>query len=121
LIPFEKAVRTPDHQFIRWLMKTFRELPDSNFYERINPYLKVWLYESWLHERELEIETLRNQAILIGSFFNPEAAQKMIKDENPDFVTTDLDETSAMVRESILEQERENKKGKKRKKRKVVE
>lgn len=101
-------------------MSLYGKPPDDPFYEHINPYLKVWLYESWLHDKELESEKLRNQAILIGSFFNPEAAQKMIKDERPDFESTNLDDTSALVREQIIEQEREKRKGKRRKKRKVV-
>ena len=112
-------VRTPEHQFIRYLAHEYKKLPDDPFYETINPYLKVWLYESWLHERELESERLKNQAILIGSFFNPEMAQKMLKSENPDFQSTDIEETSNMVREKILEAERE-KTRKGRKKRKVV-
>lgn len=102
------------------MMHEFGILPDDPFYERINPYLKVWLYESWLHEKELEIEKLKQHAILIGSFFNPEAANRMVKDEQPDFKSTDLDETNKIVREKIMEQEKEKKTGKKRKKRKVV-
>jgi hypothetical protein len=102
------------------MMHEFRILPDDSFYERINPYLKVWLYESWLHDRELEIEKLKQHAILTGSFSNPEAANKMIKDENPDFKSTDFEETNKMVREKIIEQETEKKTGNKRKKRKVV-
>lgn len=91
------------------------------FYEHINPYLKVWLYESWLHDQELEIDKLRKQAILIGSFFNPEMAQKMLKSENPDFTSTDedLDQANKTVREQILEAEKKDRK--KRKKRKVID
>jgi hypothetical protein len=95
-------------------------LPDDPFYENINPYLKVWLYESWLHDKELELEKLRDQAIFIGSFFNPEMAYKLMKNEEPDFQSTDIDESNRMVREKILEAEREKRKNKKRKKRKVV-
>lgn len=101
-------------------MKTFGKSPDDLFYENINPYLKMWLYESWIHDQELESEKLRNQAILIGSFFNPEMAQKMLKIDNPDFQSSNLDETTAFVRERILESEKQKSK-KKRKKRKVVE
>ena len=99
-------------------MKTFHKLPDDTFYEHINPYLKVWLYESWLYELELEGQREKNQAILIGSFANLEMAQRMIRDEHPNVESTNLDETSKKVRERILEA---NKAGKnKRKKRKVV-
>jgi hypothetical protein len=89
------------------MMHEFGILPDDPFYERINPYLKVWLYESWLHDKELEIEKLKQHAILTGSFFNPEAANKMIQDENPDLSSTDFEE-------------KEKKTGNKRKKRKVI-
>lgn len=101
-------------------MSLYGKPPDDPFYEHINPYLKVWLYESWLHDKELETERLRSQAILIGSFFNPEMANRMIKSENPDFQTTDVEATSKMVREQIIEAEREKRRNKKRKKRKVV-
>jgi hypothetical protein len=111
-------VRTAEGQFVRHLMKTFGKLPDDPWYENINAYLKVWLYESWLHDQELEAQKLRNQAILIGSFSNLEMAQRMIRDENPNVKATDLDETSKKVRERILEADRVGKKT--RKKRKVV-
>jgi hypothetical protein len=99
-------------------MKTFGKPPDDPLYENINAYLKVWLYESWLHDQELEAQKLRNQAILIGSFSNLEMAQGMIRQENPNVQATDLDETSKKVREQILEANKVGKK--KRKKRKVV-
>lgn len=103
------------------MMNLFGKLPDDIFYENINPYLKIWLYESWLHDKELELEKLRNHAILTGSFFNPEMAYKMLKQDHPDITSTDLEETSNMVREQILKDEKEKEKAqKKRKKRKVV-
>lgn len=116
-IALGKVVRTPEHQFLRYLVNIFRKLPDDPFYEHIDPYLKIWLYESWLHDNELEVERLRNQAILVGSFFNPEAAQKMIKSEKPDFASTDVEETSKAIRKQILDQDN---KTKRRKKRKVI-
>lgn len=96
----------------------FGKLPDDPFYENINAYLKVWLYESWLHDQELEAQKLRNQAILIGSFSNLEMAQRMIRDDNPNVQATNLDETSKKVREKILENNKIEQR--KRKKRKVV-
>jgi len=112
------VVRTPEHQFIIWLAKWLHKLPSDPFFENINAYEKVWLYESWLYELELEAQKSRNQAILTGSFSNLEMAQRMVQDENPKAKATDFDETSRKVREKILEANKE-KKGK-RKKRKVV-
>jgi hypothetical protein len=112
------VVRTPEHQFIVYLVKLFGKLPDDPFYENINAYLRAWLYESWIYEQEKEAEKERNQAILIGSFSNLEMAQKMIRADNPNAQSTDLDETTKMVREKILEADKVGKG--KRKKRKVV-
>ena len=93
-------------------------MPNDKFYENINAYLKVWLYESWLHDQELEAQKLRNQAILIGSFSNLDMAQRMIRAENPNAVASDLEDTSKKIHEDIVEA---NKVAKKiRKKRKVV-
>lgn len=98
-------------------MKEFHILPNDPFYENINAYLKVWLYESWLHDQELEAQKLKNQAILIGSFSNLEMAQKMVQAENPKAVDANWEETSQKLHENII---KTNKTAKKRKKRKVV-
>jgi hypothetical protein len=99
-------------------METFHKLPNEPFYEDIDAYLKVWLYESWRYKLELESEKERNQAIFLGSFSNYEMAVKMVKAENPDMKTTDFEATTQMVREQIIESEKASKN--KRKKRKVV-
>jgi hypothetical protein len=119
------VVRTPEHQFLYFLVKKFGKLPDGSFYnndpfsEDINPYLKIWLFESWLYECEKEAEKLKNQAILTGSFSNPEMAQKMIKNENPDFKATDGEATAEMLHRQIVEEEKSNGQ-KKKKKRKII-
>jgi hypothetical protein len=76
------------------------------------------LYKSWEYNQEIELEKLRNQAILIGSFFNPEMAKKMIKNENPDYSSSDFDTTTNLIHEELLEKSQPN--TKKRKKRKVL-
>lgn len=101
-------------------MKTFGKLPDDPFYENINPYLRIWLYESWIHDMELEAQKLKNQAIFIGSFSNPEMAQKIIKQDSPDYKATDSEETANALHEQIVKEE-SKKNSKKRKRRKVVE
>lgn len=111
-------VRTSEHQFIRWLVKLFRKLPSDPFYENISAYEKIWLYESWLHDLEMEAQIRKNQAILIGSFSNLEMAQKMVMADNPKAQATDLDATTKKVRENILEATKSPKN--KRKRRKVV-
>lgn len=76
------------------------------------------MYKSWEYSQELELEKLRNQAILIGSFFNPEMAKKMIKNENPDYSSSDFDTTTDLIHEELLEKSQPN--TKKRKRRKVL-
>ena len=69
---------------------------------------------------ELEAEKLRNQAIFIGSFSNPEMAQKIIKSDKPDFEATDSEETAKNLHEEIVKTEQQSKR-KKKKKHKVVD
>jgi hypothetical protein len=79
-------------------------LPDDTFYDNIHPYLKAWLYESWILQLQEEAEREQQLAIFLGSFSNPEAAQKMHKDQNPDYQSTpdQAEKTSEWVREQIL-------------------
>jgi hypothetical protein len=102
-----------DSQFTWELFKITGKYPDDPSYEDINPYLRVWLFENWLFEKEREIEQKKDQAILIGSFTNPEAAQKMVKSENPDYASSDKDFDAAtkLVRDQIKKDEKS--KGKK--------
>lgn len=55
----------------------------------------VFLQSSWLQDLEDRAEFQKSFAILQGSFANPEMAQKMMKAENPDFVSDDeaMDQT----------------------------
>ena len=103
-------------------MKTFNRLPDDNFYEDINPYLKAYLYETWIFEQEEEAELRRREIIFLGSFSNPEAARRIAKSEEPDHESSDeeFDKAAEGVREKILEAD-SNKGKKKRKKRKVLD
>jgi len=64
-------------------------LPDDPLFEEMDPFIKLWLYEGWLNKEKRHHEALRHQAILIGSFTNPEMANKMVKRENPDHYSTD--------------------------------
>jgi hypothetical protein len=96
--------------------------PNSEIYENMSPYLKLWLYESWVAKYEREAERDRMMAILIGSFYNPEAAQKMIKRDHPDVKTTDDEQAAQDLHKQIVREEEAKigRKGKRRRKRKVV-
>lgn len=64
---------------------------DDPWFDELNPVLKTYMYEHWCRDQEEAFEMARSQAILIGSFSNPAAAQDMLKSENPDFASSDED------------------------------
>jgi hypothetical protein len=87
----------------------------------MNPLERMWLYESWVYDQELQIERMKSQAILTGGFYNPEMAQRMIKREHPDFASTDedFDDASRFVRKQIEEEAQLTGKRKSRRRRKA--
>lgn len=117
-----KVVKDIQHQFLYFLCKMFGKLPDDSFFDEMDPVHKLWLYESWIMEQEKEAKKDKYLGILIGSFTNPEAAQKMIKVENPDFELTEEEAelTAKQLHAKIVEEEQQvaqaNKKRKRRRK-----
>lgn len=47
------------------------------------------MFEHWLRDQEEIQELERMNAILVGSFTNPEVAKTMIKADNPDYTSSD--------------------------------
>lgn len=108
-------VKEPDHRFLLYLFEKTGRFPDDPFFEDMDPLMKLYLYESWINKLELEFERERNLGILIGSFTNPEAAQKMVKKDHPDVVATeDEAEENKALKELILKEEKVKKKRKRR-------
>ena len=56
----------------------FQKLPNDPFFEEMDPLMYLWLFNNWDAKQNREQEYLKNIGILIGSFYNPEAAQKML-------------------------------------------
>lgn len=81
------------------------------------------MYESWLHDQEEEIDRLRHHGILVGSFFNHEAAKQMMTAEKPTHKSSDEEALKVMEK---IRKEREGQeqakasKGHRRKRRKPV-
>lgn len=92
---------------------------DDPWFDEINPFLKVYMYEHWCRDKEEQFEMARSQAILIGSFSNPTAARDMLKSENPDFASSDVDFEKSL---QMIEDGKKNddQKKRKRQKRKVL-
>lgn len=71
----------------------------------MDPVLKLYMYEHWLKDNEDKFEFAQSQSILIGSFYNPEAAQQMLQDKNPDIKAEssvdDFEETLKFVENQV--------------------
>lgn len=57
----------------------FHKLPNDSWFEKLDPILKLWMYESWIQDLEDKNEFMRSYTILGGSFANPEMAKKMLE------------------------------------------
>ena len=55
----------------------------------MDPYEKLWLFYAWAHKNNLKIDSMKDQAILIGAFSNLEMAKQMSK--GPDYQLSDED------------------------------
>lgn len=92
----------------------------------MDPVEKLWWYEGWIDEEETKLKNYRAVAILIGSFYNNELAQRMVKDDNPDYVSSDdeFEQSTQMIRDFNMQQEQaaeeQQQTGHRRRKRKVV-
>ena len=64
-------------------------MPDDPFFEDMDPLLEMWLWESWCQDLNDKNEFTKAFTILGGSFVNPDMAHKMIKNENPDHMSSD--------------------------------
>lgn len=49
------------------------------------------MYQSWLRDKEEKHEEYKNYLVFLGAFHNQEMAQKIIKNDNPDYVSNEDD------------------------------
>lgn len=85
----------------------------------MDPVLKSYLYNQWLADQRDDGELARNHALLLGSFWNPEAVDKMLNADVISSTDDDFDESSRWVREANLKALQQNQDGKKRKKKRA--
>lgn len=112
-------MKEADHRFLFYLCETYKKLPDDPFFEEMEPLTKLWLYESWIHKIEQDIDIKKSIGIMIGGFSNPELANKMIKRENPDHMTTD-DEFEESWKSVINEKQGKRRRRRRRKKKNKI-
>lgn len=75
------------------------------------------MYEHWVRDEEQQYELLKSQAILIGSFTNPDAAKAMIKAETPDFESSEEDFEKSL--KMVLDDREKNKPVRKKKRQRL--
>lgn len=93
-------------------------MPDDPWITEMDPVQKMWMFENWLADRADDAELAKNHAYLVASFDHPEAVKQLLGTGNVHESTDeDFEESSRIVRENTLKQVR----GKKRKKRHLVE
>jgi len=86
-------------------------MPDDPFFEEMDEYMWVWMYQSWLQDQKDLHKDYKDYALFLGSFFNSEAAQEMAKRDNPDYESTDeeMEEATDVVRKVREVAEQRNK------------
>jgi len=95
----------------------FRQFPDSQILEDIDPIMKLWMFHNWWADQLDKAELAKNTAYLIGSFWNPEAVKQLTGEGSNQYMSSDkeFEETWKMVQESKkVETEAPRKKRKKR-------
>jgi hypothetical protein len=93
-------------------------LPGGSFYENINPWLYIWLYNAFLQEEEDKQSFARSLAIFQGSFSNYEMARSIMKADTP---TAEMDdEQFEAVSEFILNKEIQSEPKLKKRQRKLL-
>ncbi|KKN61313.1 hypothetical protein LCGC14_0523040 [marine sediment metagenome] len=99
------------------MCKQYNKEPDDDWFENLSPMKRLWMYESWCQDLEDKNEFAKSFSIFLGSFSNPEAAQQMLKKDNPDYGSTDEDfeESTRMV---LADRERQKEKTRPKRRRK---
>jgi hypothetical protein len=80
----------------------FQKLPNDPLISKMDPVLKMWLYEQWLGDHRDDAELAKNHAYLLGSFWNAEAVQQMLGDNVHESSDEDMEESMRMVRDTNL-------------------
>ena len=97
--------------------------PDDPQIEDMDPVMRAWMFYNWIEDFQDESKMLENQAMLIGSFTNPELVQKMLGVGVEKFESSDeeFEETSRRILEADEQIEKEKQKTRKRKRKRKIE
>lgn len=85
----------------------------------MDDYTKMWLFYSWIEEREEKSKLMKDFGCFVGSFYNPEMARKIKEMENGQGYESDekgLDMATKLVEEASKIRQEQNKNSRRRKK-----
>ena len=88
----------------------------------MNSVLKLWMFYNWVEDQNDDVELVKNHAYLLGSFWNPEAVQKLMGEGNVHVTSEEEFEASTRIIEMEKQKEKEEKEkglNKKRRRRKI--
>ena len=66
-------------------------MPDDPWFEKIDDWQWVWMYNSWIQDQEDEHAKLKNYAIFLGAFSNYEMAKNIKQTEESTIKSSDED------------------------------
>ena len=75
----------------------------------MDPVVKMWMFNNWVEDYNEKFDTLKNHAILTGSFTNPDAAKKMLGKGVTKISLTDeeFEESMKMIDEEIKQEQKQ--------------
>lgn len=80
-------------------------MPDDPIIDDMDPVLRMWMFYNWIEDQNDDVELVKNHAYLLGSFWNPEAVQKLTGGGNTHSSTDEEFEAST----KIIEEEKKAK------------
>ena len=102
----------------------YKKRPTDPWFSELkkNPIEYLWMYESWRQDHEDRNEFQKSFSIFLGSFFNPEAAKKMMEVSSPNHESTDEDfeRSLEMVKEDKKKKEEAGNKKHRRQRRVII-
>lgn len=67
----------------------------------MDPVQKMWMFHHWIGDQQDQADLAKNQAYLIGSFWNPEAVKQLMGNDVIQTTDEELEESSMMVKNKV--------------------
>lgn len=76
-----------------------KKLPSDSEIVNMDPALKSWLFYSWFNDKKEKLEELKNHALLISSFINPQAVRKMLDAQSVSTSENEFEESLEFIKD----------------------